>query len=683
MPSIRRSYRSAFRPAVEFLEDRNLLSAGSLDPTFGVGGEVTINYRPGDQSSLGATAVQADGKLIIAGVSRNDSPSPSTAAVVVERLNSDGSIDTSFGKNGEVILTQTGTWQITMGVAADGKIVVESVVGLADGSKGAYVARLNADGTFDTSFAGTGSEISSFGTTALTINALSLQPDGKIVLVGDTGTNTRAFFAARLNNDGSHDDSFGQHGASLVPFDTLNASATTARNVVVQNDGKLVLVGGASSAGFDFEGALARLNADGSLDTSFGQGGEVLFASCSRLDSVALRGDDIVVAGGGGLPAHGFVALLHSNGSPDLSFGIGGQVVDSGSEFFYRVAVSSDGSLVLLGQSFVGATVGWTTSVTKLEANGLLDTSFGDSGRVFAFTYPQPFFLDDNNADLCLMANGDIVIGGHTSPVVRSPITGLYGIATFGVLARLTSTPGDSTGSEIIVPARSAVEKAPTTDSVPLSLPLDIPTPTPVISVPGIAAVLVPVDFVPVGRAVPQQVSSLSPGEIQNLVTTGAPARTTFQSGLTIPPALDPTFLTGTAPQRPVLNPVAPLPEGGGMGGESSDSALIPRTNSVVTPDAEPSVIAVAFSQSEPVAEEATGRQGATRAWFWSTPGLEHAFADVPSMFERVLNEPPENQPEVNASAAVALLLGSGGLAGHVILPTAKRRTEYPAPKGR
>ncbi|MFM9965933.1 MAG: delta-60 repeat domain-containing protein [Planctomycetaceae bacterium] len=160
---------------VESLEDRCLLAAGNLDPTFGAGGLVTTGFE------ARSVAIQSDGKIVVAGTTTFDGKD----AFTLERFNSDGTLDSSFDEDGKLI-TSFGTSRAvaaSMALQADGKIVV---VGYAiDGSNYDFaLARYNSDGSLDTSFDEDGKLTTDFGTPNDYANSVVIQGDGKIVVAG-------------------------------------------------------------------------------------------------------------------------------------------------------------------------------------------------------------------------------------------------------------------------------------------------------------------------------------------------------------------------------------------------------------------------------------------------------------------------------------------------------------------
>ena len=388
--------RASFRPQLEALEDRRLLSAGSLDPGFGTGGTAIIPF-PGpfgpSAASANAIAVQGD-KTVLAGSDFNVSDSFGDFAVA--RLNADGSLDQSFGTGGERTISFGPTTQaIANAVAVQGnKIIVAGFS--ADFNTGQQVmalARLNRDGSLDTSF-GNGGEVTIPFNGADSAQGVAIQGN-RIVVAGSTfftnnhNQTIEDVAVARLNRDGSLDTSFGNGGETTFAFGTGPFSTTSA--VAVQGD--RILVAGGGNTGGNTEFAVARLNRDGSLDASFGTGGESLFevGNGGPATSMALQGDKIVLAGTVGstnpnIIAQFGVARLNPDGTLDTTFGTGGQVtftfgnVNGEEDFANAVAVEGD-QIVVAGFTQTPATNS-DLAVARLNGDGSLDSTFGTGGEV-------------------------------------------------------------------------------------------------------------------------------------------------------------------------------------------------------------------------------------------------------------------------------------------------------------
>ena len=243
-------------------------STGALDTTFG-------NGLAGANNHVTAVALQPDGRILSGGYFNSVN---ATVRGRIASLNTDGTLDTSFG-NGlaganhgiEAVILQS-----------DGKIVVGGHFFTANGIARGRIARLNADGTLDTSF---GNGLAGAGSV---VRAIALQPDGKVIIGGEFSTvdgiaRTRI---ARLNADGSLDTSFGNG---------LAGANGIVRSIALQPDGKVIMAGSFTSVNGVARGRIARLNADGTLDTTFGNG---LAGADSTVSALAIQPDGKILIGG-------------------------------------------------------------------------------------------------------------------------------------------------------------------------------------------------------------------------------------------------------------------------------------------------------------------------------------------------------------------------------------------------
>jgi uncharacterized delta-60 repeat protein len=393
------------------------IADGTLDLGFGGGdGIVTINVSPTGTETARGVVVQADGRIIVAGTTTgigND--------ILLSRLNADGTLDTSFGGGDGIVTTPVSPGSDTgnaVTLQADGKILVS---GMSAGEL--TLVRYNTDGSLDTSFDLDGIAIAGTGPANDEGLSVKTQPDGKIVVSGYAaiGAGT-AFLLARFNADGSRDASFGTNG--LVMTD-VTAGPTTippfqeaGQALAILPNGRILVVGQAPTATSPSDIALVRYLSDGSLDTSFGAGGIVTTAAGTAQElgfGVALQPDGrIVVAGGNFTPDGGpNIAVLRYNadGTLDTTFGNGGIVTTSiatglGSEVALSVALQPDGRIVIGGSSFSpnGPTTGGFTNdftLVRYNSDGSLDTTFGgigsptiEVGEAFAWTVPPRAFTD-------------------------------------------------------------------------------------------------------------------------------------------------------------------------------------------------------------------------------------------------------------------------------------------------
>ncbi|NNF56640.1 MAG: T9SS type A sorting domain-containing protein, partial [Rhodothermaceae bacterium] len=229
----------------------------------------------GIQAQASALARQPDGKIVSAGYAGATIDSASRD-VAVARHNPDGTLDDTFGTNGEVLIDVAGDDDRAYAVALqpDGKVVLAGYT--YDGSQYDWLfLRLEADGAPDPSFGTDGVVVMDFdGLNDFALDCV-LQPDGKILAAGVGSGNgaTSSFALVRLQADGSLDSSFGAGGIATVDFTGLSARASA---LLLQPDGKIVAAGRTETgAGGDdtLDFAIARLNPDGTLDTAFGSGG--------------------------------------------------------------------------------------------------------------------------------------------------------------------------------------------------------------------------------------------------------------------------------------------------------------------------------------------------------------------------------------------------------------------------
>jgi uncharacterized delta-60 repeat protein len=227
--------------------------------------------------------------------------------------------------------------------------------------------------------------------------ALAVQADGRLVAAGSTFTGTSTAFAlVRYNPDGTLDPIFGA-GGEVTTENFGTGSGAGAKAVAVQSDGKLVAAGGAcastNSPCNDF--ALARYNADGTLDTSFGIGGKVttdfvgqFFSGDDQANALIVQADGkLVAAGTTDIPGEGTsfaLARYNPDGTLDTSFGADGKVTTKIADIAeaFALAVQPDGKLVAAGWAAGAGTGSYDFALARYNPDGTLDTSFGTAGTV-------------------------------------------------------------------------------------------------------------------------------------------------------------------------------------------------------------------------------------------------------------------------------------------------------------
>ncbi len=309
-------------------------------------GEVDLSFAPaiGNGYSVSAFARDADGKILVGGGFKVFGGALRSS---IARVNADGTIDAAFQTdiNGNVT---------TIVVQTDGKILIAGDFTRVDGVARNGFARLNSDGSLDTTFDAGAT------TAASSINAIVVQADGKILLGGSftelNGVNRNGI--ARLNSDGSLDSSF-EPGAG---FQNGQSGAGIVYSIRIQTDGKILVGGSFSSVNGSSRNDLARLNADGSLDTTFapipGSDGDVRRIEI-QTDGKILVGGNFTNFNGAARPG---LTRLNADGSTDESF----SPVSTGSvKDFY---VQPDGKILISDASLSG--------ISRLNANGSVDTNF-------------------------------------------------------------------------------------------------------------------------------------------------------------------------------------------------------------------------------------------------------------------------------------------------------------------
>ena len=338
-----------------------MAAPGDLDTSFDGNGKKTINF--GGTDAANAVLVQPDGRIVVAG----DGAAPSSFCVA--RLRANGAFDTTFGSGGRRKIDFGGANESLRGAALqpDGKIV------LAGGSDGQVaVARLNPSGSLDTTFSGDGKKLFSWGAISEATSVLVL-PNGKILLAGFSGPEGGNIQVARLNANGALDNTFGTGGKAPVDFGGDDFGLAMAR----QANGRIVVAGQSSAGG----AVVARLRASGTLDPDFGVNGRVTLPGGGIARAVLVQPDrQIVVAGNASGSAMMTVTRLHPNGSSDITFdGDGTATIDFGSlaDLAGDAVLQPDGKIVVAGSTQADEDV----AIARLNANGSPDTTFGAAGK--------------------------------------------------------------------------------------------------------------------------------------------------------------------------------------------------------------------------------------------------------------------------------------------------------------
>lgn len=352
-------------------------SNGTIDLTFNSGLESTSIF-------IGTTSIQSDGKIIIGGTFTTFN---GTGRNRIARLNSNGNLDLTFnpgsGTNGTIETTQ---------IQSDGKIIIGGNFTIYNGFIRSKIARLNVDGTFDSTLnIGTGAND--------TVYTTSIQNDGKIILGGIftsfNGTSTNNHIA-RINSNGTLDGS----------FNLQNGTGNSVRCTAIQsnaNDGKIIF-GGDFTVFNSNDSNYSRLNADGTPDVSFnpnpgyGTNG-IVYNNCIQSDGKIIIAGSFSAYNG---TSRNQIARLNANGTLDSSFISGSGIITR------TTAIQSDGKIIVAGSGIV-----------RLNTDGTIDTSFNSGTGLNSMSSIKTIFIQNN---------GKIIIAGTFSSyngIVRNRIARL------------------------------------------------------------------------------------------------------------------------------------------------------------------------------------------------------------------------------------------------------------------
>ncbi len=343
-----------------------------LDPSFGSAGKVIWSPNNNSESRAAVGSVrQSDGKIVMVG---GHSETAGNTYIMAVRFNTNGSLDTTFGTNGIAYVTfgANGESAVSIDIQSDGKLIIcgrTSVTGSGD----IGVARLNTDGTYDNSFYVGGKVV--FGHTlnnqqiADWPSVAKVGSDGKIWVGGSSGPGPNILYyrnLARLNSDGTLDQSFGAGGRILEGLGSGSWSK------IIPNADGTIIASGSSSAQFSSSIFVSKIDTSGSAIWSWGK--TVQPGCYMSINALAKQADGKVLVGGGEL-CRAKVTRLAADGSIDETFSMT-QV--EGTMSTNSIAVQPDGKIL--------TTFGYQShgedgfSMARYNANGSPDATFGSNG---------------------------------------------------------------------------------------------------------------------------------------------------------------------------------------------------------------------------------------------------------------------------------------------------------------
>jgi uncharacterized delta-60 repeat protein len=420
-----------------------MVSATGLDPSFGYYGRVLLD----DRHRIPSDAIlQQDGKIVVVGGTYE----PGTLSqMFVARFDPNGTLDTTFDGDGIAMLNFPCTIYRdcdyidradAIAEQPDGKLVIAG--SSTNSGTRAAVARLNPDGSLDTSFRGVG--FATLPGADWGIAAIALQADGKVLLGGGTSV-------VRLLSDGSLDTSYGVQGTGFVNLssDPSRYGRNYVYGVTLQPGGKLVATGENYQiyVEIDRRTMAARLNVDGTLDATFGSNG-ISVVPFTRIvwneiasqvlvlpdQSLLLAGTHTRNGNDNGVPSqdpvagllHGTVLRLDTTGGLDTTFGVNGKARDvngPSNDTVRGMALEANGNIVVAGAAWRAPITPEPTdrarnlALSRLTPAGALDTSFGEQGHLSVdFSAPGGTFSSEAVAVLA-QPNGRLVaVGYRASP---------------------------------------------------------------------------------------------------------------------------------------------------------------------------------------------------------------------------------------------------------------------------
>ncbi|MEI6092350.1 MAG: hypothetical protein WCQ47_01545, partial [bacterium] len=386
---------------------------GSLDLSFDPGSLITGNF-----PMIYSAVIQTDGKILIGGYFTISSGS--TTNVSIARINSDGTLDSTFNSPAGM-----GGTIASMALQSDGKILFNGVAGITSNTaKGIF--RINTDGTLDPSFnQGTGAN-NVIGGLSSTYAPVVIQSNGKILLGGifrNYYSSSPRGSVTGINLDGTLNTNFNS-GAGTSGYNSSGYVYAEA----VQNDGKLIIGGWFKKYNGIDSNNLARINVDGVLDTSFNIG----TGASSQINSIAIQSDGKILIGGAFTTYNGTtinrLARLNTDGSLDAIFNVGS---GSSSGTVNSITIQSDGK-ILIGGTFLNYNGVNRAGLARITTDGSMDLTFNTG--VGSGSMPSSSTVVGSVYVVTLQSNGKILVGGYFTTYNGVPRNRIARINTDGTL---------------------------------------------------------------------------------------------------------------------------------------------------------------------------------------------------------------------------------------------------------
>ncbi len=436
---------------------------GSLDSTFGTNGMVTLDINSGSSDYSTDIVVQADEKILVFGTAADN--------FIVTRHNINGDPDSTFGINGIATIDIGGSeTPVKFGLQSDEKIIIMGTAYIGS-DLNLVLARLKTDGSIDSTFGTNGVVTSTFGYESYGFNDLQIQQDNKIVVSGTVANYSTPelynVIVLRYTENGNPDNSFGTNGSATIDF---NSNYNEKGYVALQSNGKLIVLTNTYNSGI-VKAALARLNSNGILDNSFGTNGKIILNSISGNDywnCIVTQSDDKIIIGGKSNDGNNNVfALMRLTqaGMLDNTFSGTGIVTTSfanNNASGNDCTIQTDGKILLAGY-LEDINFNYSFAIARFDTSGNLDTTFDSDGKQSFSFNPSPPTSDQCKA-VTMQNDGKILMTGGV---------GDFSTGDFGI-ARLI---GSTTNSSVVVSIKIFLEGP--YNSPNMNASLTIPTTSP------------------------------------------------------------------------------------------------------------------------------------------------------------------------------------------------------------
>lgn len=414
------------------------------DSSFGKNG-IEVLKKTFSNEFTASSAIQNDGKIVVAVTVY--SPNNKVSMFIV-RYDANGKLDKNFGSNGKITpeLNSYRAYAGAVSIMPDGKILIAGYSYQPHGQYSNYdftILRYHTDGRPDSSFGNNGLVFTDFnnGTEGEIATEMLLQPDGKLIVAGtsrdfgeDQGIYRTRFICARYNTDGTLDNGFGEQGKQRFYFDVdAFDEEAVACDLAIDSKGRIIIAGYNDSYTQGVDAAIARCNADGSLDFTFGKAGQFtthMEGSYLYMRSLLIMPDDKIVLGGsitGEYMSNERSILIRytENGAIDNAFGDDGMVTNNSINAMnncYSLALQPNNKIIAAGST------GNAFYISRYDADGKSDHSFGKNGFMFSpmgsagNSYVEKVNLFNNKIILAGYAywseDADLTIARYTNDLV-------------------------------------------------------------------------------------------------------------------------------------------------------------------------------------------------------------------------------------------------------------------------